>query len=1305
VNRKDFAYKAVAFFVALLLISGTFTVLPNKSVAADTGYYKWSGYATYLKGAGVEDNPFLISTPNELAYFRKQVSATDGTISYYANNDTSTTAKTKDAYASFYKLTNDIYYNDPNGTEWQSWSDTVKPTNGGASAHTWAPSGYGDESTRRFQGYFDGNGYTIYGLYIVHPDKNCVGFIGSLRYGTIANLTLAKGYVSGANLVGGFVGQAKVGADIVNCTSKLNIKGANGVGGFVGGNPVNGSSLSVAVDTNTEGTVPNFNVYNCVNESNVSATTYAGGVAGYIVSGTCRAQFVKCKNSGTISVDTNCAGGIVGGTKYLDDLAHNYVEHCENTGTIKGGTGSYAGGIVGCGRATEIYSCINYGAVSSNGANYTGGISGGCNSADGLANGKIFYCFNQGTVSGASYTGGITGVSKSVNINMCGNIGDVTGTTYVGGISGKGGGASDGRDTEIYDCYNTGKVVSTNNSTSVAGIVGEAYCEGTVSDNKFVKVKRCINLGEVTGGRAIANTTSTLMTADGTSLFVYQYASTCFALDGVNTSFDGGTAVTSMALPSVLEKLNAADASTWLAGYPYPTLNKIDYSLQGRADMFGSVSVKAVDMPALEISATVNTSNSYYKSIANYNLEYGVVAAKSDTLGDLPLTAQSAGAVICNATVENGSIKAYLKDRAVDEYDDSFTLRPYVCMDISGQKLYAYGDVAETTFYTAPNADKVQAISANAAFDCDRKLFLLTGTTGEINCTLSAAGITESISFISSDPTVATVSGGKVTGVKAGVADISVTYTGPWGVKNLICAVTVIDDLKETETANQYADMDAKLRLHTNKLVQVHTSTTKNDGFVLDYNGTVAVIDGGYKNGAVVDYLLTLREEFLKEGFENGTLTETQYHQRLLSDKCKLDIVSLITHWHSDHIYALRYYVSTSPFIRVSDMYTVVNPTGSDADGYSSYLTSFEKMLTEIKKNSPNVNVVRSAYEKSTAINIMGGTSGVKLTMLAPKDWSTVATLKTNATAWENTSSCWYVFEYGGNKLLFTGDTYPNDTGTTYTGAYTSGKTAVDYMLYKYKSIVDSGVTFLDCNHHSRSSFVANLFTVTVPTMVFSGVYYGQDNVAFTDKAVETADFYLGGDAEHVFVFGADGTVDTSGAVVAYPQNKNGRAIRNHLPIHYENEQQAKEPAVALTAPTSLSLSADKLWVSTDGTATLTAIVGGGATADKNVEWSVSDSSILSTNGATLIVKRTGTVTVTAKAGAYTKSCTVTVVLKGDTNNDGIVSTADCIGLRMAMVNNTETDGLIVAAADFSKDGIITAADYSSIKLYIKQQG
>lgn len=1311
--KKLYFNKLLSLFLMFSMLLSVVALCPDSistAVEADSGYYAWSGYSTYLCGAGAEGDPFLISSPNDLAYFRKQVAATDGMITYYANNDTTTTAKAKAADASFYKLTCDIYYNDPNGDEWKTWSDTVTPANAGGSVHTWAPPGYGDESTRRFEGHFDGAGFTIYGLYIVHTDKNGVGFLGSARYATITDLTLSKGYISGANQVGGFVGQAKVALDIVNCVSYLRVRGDTGVGGIIGGNAKNGMSMSTDVDIYTEATVPSFIVYNCTNKASISGTSYVGGIAGFISAGASRAQIYNSTNSAKITASTSSAGGIVGGTRQLDGYGHNTIESCTNTGKIVGGTNYYTGGIVGCGRATDIYSCVNSGAISCNGAAYAGGISGGSNTADPLANGKIQNCYNSGTVTGVTYTGGIAGVAKSVNINMCANVADITGTSYVGGISGRSGGSSDKRDTELYDCYNIGAVTSSDGSASVAGIIGEAYCEGTVSDNKYVKVKRCINLGDVSSGRAIAYTSSTLQNSAGTGLFVYtQYASTCFGVSSVNSNFDGGTAVSALTTTGVMEKLNAASSGTWIAGYPFPILSGIDYSVQNYKNMTEIISgttVSAVSADSLNISFTVDSSNSYLSDISAYGLNYGIIVAKAEEMGDAPLLYDHAKALDFGAEITSDTCNASFMKSESDDYDDIFAFRPYITFTVNDQNVHIYGNTIEASFYSANGASNVTAINESALFTCDEKMYLLVGGSDEIEYSLSAASREDSLSFISSDTSVATVKDGVVTGVSAGNARITVTYTGAWGAKTLYCDVTVMNDLSEDVFANLFSDRDSKLRLHTNELYQVHTSTTKNDGFILDYNGSVLMIDAGYKNDKSLVYLKELRKEFLYEGYQSGALTEAEYYQRLLSNKCKIEIISLLTHWHSDHVYAIRYYISKSPLVTFKSLYTVQDPAGTAADGYDNYLLSFEKVTTSISKYSPNAEIIRLAYETKYTkyvddYNVLSTSSTdatpLKLHILTPRDWSNVSAVTGNATAWENCSSIWYVFEYGDSKLLFTGDTYPNDVGTTYTGASTSGSTAVDYMLYKYKSVVDSTIDFVDCNHHARSSYVENLFTVTQPSIVFAGVYYGQENVIFIDKAVETADFYLGGDGGHIFVYASDGTVDTSGAVCAYNQNANGRAVRNKLPIHYDFETSVDE-TVADIAVTGISLSSETVWLTVGASKWLSATVLGDDSANKNVVWTIDNDSAVSTDGAHIAAFKTGTFTVTATAGEFSASCTVNVVLPGDINRDDLISALDYVALRLFVAEGQEVNDYILAVGDVNYDGIISTADYIGIK-------
>ncbi|MBE6677755.1 MAG: hypothetical protein E7597_03045 [Ruminococcaceae bacterium] len=1300
----------VLLFAAVLLSS--FVLVPGEVLtasSADSGYFTWSGYSTYLKGAGTDTNPFLISSPSDLAYFRKQVALSTGTITYYSGNDTSTTALTKDADNAHYKLTCDIYYNDPNGDEWKNWSSTVKPTNGGDSAHTWTPPGYADETNRRFEGEFDGNGFTIYGMYIVHASSNCVGFFGTARYANIKNLTLSKGYIEGANLTGGFVGQARVGVDIVNSVCNMRVVGAKGVGGFVGGNAKNSSSVDTDIDINNEATSPSLAIYGCENQAAVSGSKWVGGIMGYVSAGASRVQIEKCINNASVSCTVSAVGGILGGTRQVDGYGHNVVEACLNSGDISGGTSGYTAGIVGCGRAIEIYNSVNKGNVkNTNTANYTAGISGGSNTADGLANGEIVNCYNNGTISGFGYTAGIVGCAKSININSCANEGNVTGTSYVGGISGRSGGASDIRDTELYNCYNTGTISSKDNSPSVAGIVGEAYFEGTLEDNKYVKVKRSFNYGSVSSGRAISYTSSTVKNSEGTGIYAYTaFANTCFGLKGINTNFDGGTEVSSLCSDEVLALLNSNinNSILWEASYPFPTLVRVEYNLQnfgGRAQLFGGCDISVSNTPSLEVSVNVNTAGAFYNSISAKTLSYGVLAVKSDVLGDAELKANTASAVKYAGSLNGTQLKASVSGQSVDDYDDMYTIRPYVTFAENGQTVYVYGEAVTNSYYTAAGAKNVPAVNESAAFTCDEKLYVLVGGTNTIDYSFASASREDSISFISSDPSVATVTKGKVQGVSEGTATITMTYTGDWGAKTLYCQVTVLSDLEETVFANQYAAQDGDFRIHTNEMQWIARSITKNDGTVLDYNGTVFMIDSGNNNRKSLDYLLELREEFLADGLASGALTEAQYYRLLLSEKCQVQIISFITHWHSDHIHALRYYISKSPYVNIKKMYTTKDPAGTGAAGYSAYLNGFDTMVSNCLTYSPDLSPTQIGFEKEIVrcfnnCNTLSTTDTsypITVTICTSKDWSTNSTLNKDSTAWENCSSTWYLIEFAGVKLLFTGDTFPDDVGTTYNGNNTSGSTAVDYMLYLHKGVVNTDIDFLDSNHHGRGSYVENLYTATQPSILYAGIYFGQDDVKVISSGVKTADVYLGGDQPQVFVIDSAGNINTDGAFAAYNKNTSGHAVRNHFTLHFNRDLPTKASASEKIAATGISLSASSLYVPYGTSKWLSATVLGENATDKNVVWTVSDPTVLSTDGAYVTGLKDGTVTVTASSGGYSASCTVTVVKAyGDVNNDGLVSTVDYVILRKVVSKQTPVTDEILALGDLNGDLIITTTD------------
>ena len=242
------------------------------------------------EGSGTEDDPYIIPDLETLEFYRDMINA--GSDSKYNSAN--------------YILTADIELN-------------------GSETNQWTP--IGSDKDHAFTGTFDGDGYTISGLYI-NSDASTYGVAGLFgsvgEGGTVENLNV-EGSVTVSDgddefsVVGGVVGSSS--GTVSSCNSSVNVSGG-AAGGVVGIN---------------RGTVSN-----CTNTGNVTGTTsyfYAGGVVG--------------SNEGT-------------------------VENCYNTGKVSG-SGFSAGGVVGDNSGT-VSNCYNTGGVSVSGIFCKGGAIAGDNS-------------------------------------------------------------------------------------------------------------------------------------------------------------------------------------------------------------------------------------------------------------------------------------------------------------------------------------------------------------------------------------------------------------------------------------------------------------------------------------------------------------------------------------------------------------------------------------------------------------------------------------------------------------------------------------------------------------------------------------------------------------------------------------------------------------------------------------------------------------------------------------------------------------------------------------------------------------
>ena len=196
-----------------------------------------------------------------------------------------------------------------------------------------------------YTGTFDGQGYTISGLYFNDPFASYVGLFGCIgANGKISNVGVLDSYFQFSALGGGVCG-VNYGT-VRDCKNTGSVRGFSTIGGVCGLNEKGGI------------------IENSFNEGTVSGTgdnaQQVGGVSGY--------------NNGTI-------------------------KSCYNTASVSGQES--VGGVCGFNSVGTTINCFNEGTVS--GQNFVGGVCGnGCGVT-------TTNCFNEGTVSGQSHVGGVCG--------------------------------------------------------------------------------------------------------------------------------------------------------------------------------------------------------------------------------------------------------------------------------------------------------------------------------------------------------------------------------------------------------------------------------------------------------------------------------------------------------------------------------------------------------------------------------------------------------------------------------------------------------------------------------------------------------------------------------------------------------------------------------------------------------------------------------------------------------------------------------------------------------------------------------
>lgn len=290
-------------------------------------------------GNGEVDSPYIITTAEELKWFRDEVNSGRYSIcAKIADNveviDMSTVCHAADKSQNLEEV-------------------------------SWEPIG-----TNQYMGTFDGNNKTITNLYI-NANQKYSGLFGYTYISTIKNLTFVNANVTNTNSYTGILvgyGYGGTYQNIMTSTS-CEVNGGDGTGGIAG-------KLA-------------GNAYKCVNYATVQGKEQVGGLFSSYDSST---SITACANYGKVTASSLWVGGLVG---YFNS---GTIQDCANYGDVKGT--NHVAGLAGYVRSGKIQNVFSYGNVSATNSTQYIGMAFGFSSSGATEGMVAYYSGAKLTVNG-----------------------------------------------------------------------------------------------------------------------------------------------------------------------------------------------------------------------------------------------------------------------------------------------------------------------------------------------------------------------------------------------------------------------------------------------------------------------------------------------------------------------------------------------------------------------------------------------------------------------------------------------------------------------------------------------------------------------------------------------------------------------------------------------------------------------------------------------------------------------------------------------------------------------------------------
>ncbi len=390
----------------------------------------WDGTTAknFACGSGTKLSPYIILTAEQLAHLSFVVNASDKAFS-----------------GKYFKLGADIVLN----------KGKIIDEKGGfvadsAKLHKWTPIG---NSSVAFDGNFDGDGYTVSGMFI-NTTSTHNGLFGNSQ-GTVRNLTVENSWVYGGNATAGVLGNLRASGEVKNILNRTSVVGMGDCTGGVVGKYESVCCNNVGVIENVE------------NEGFVTGLKTVGGIIGNAVN----IRISKVTNLKDVvgSLGTGGIAGYLGSNSSLEN-ALNYAKITGKEQTA--GIAGYMGYWLSCGnndKQAYLTNAKNFGAVE--GTSYTAGIIGKNDCS------KNLNIANDAKIVGSTYVAGLFGYSKNSSTKSAYNRGDTYGTIRVGGIVGY---------NEVgvsQSVYSTGKV----DGDSLVGLMIGYNYNTTMADYYYLK--------------------------------------------------------------------------------------------------------------------------------------------------------------------------------------------------------------------------------------------------------------------------------------------------------------------------------------------------------------------------------------------------------------------------------------------------------------------------------------------------------------------------------------------------------------------------------------------------------------------------------------------------------------------------------------------------------------------------------------------------------------------------------------------------------------------------------------------------